>query len=436
MSQYTALTARADGDLDPTFGDDKDGKKILRFLDARDTSGECIVEGPDGNIYVGGAVDADGDDIIHKLGIACLHKDGTPNVDFGNKGYVIVRFGPMQDTHLRQILFVTVGGETRILLSGIDTKKGEVVLARLHLDGRVDERFGVKGLLTVKLPANLSESLGLGSTPLTTTSSGASGPCTVAEGKIYVVMEMYMPIWIARVALLIRLNPDGSYDTGFNKSGYVAVTNQHWGNSTISDFLVRNGKITVCGTLAGHGMVARVNEDGSFDQIFADKGFKVFDNLGVAFEKLTPYSDKSVLVAGWGLTPRHGVLACLTENGEFESTFNNAKVLLQSLGEGVMFFGVGLVDGKIIASGRFWQEDNTPEFVVVRYLINGKLDTDFGRGKGWSSTRFENHSTVANTMTLQKDGQVLVLGDWGSGVSYAALIARFLNTTPSVAATA
>jgi hypothetical protein len=162
----------------------------------------------------------------------------------------------------------------------------------------------------------------------------------------------------------------------------------------------------------------------------------VFDNLGVAFEKLTPYSDKSVLVAGWGLTPRHGVLACLTENGEFESTFNSGKVLFQRLGNNVVFLDVELTEGKIIASGRFSQEGNIPEFVVVRYLIDATLDTKFGRGKGWSSTRFENHNSVANTMTLQKDGNVLVLGDFGVGVKYAALIARFLNTTPSVAATA
>ncbi|POA34472.1 MULTISPECIES: hypothetical protein [unclassified Pseudomonas] len=431
MSQYTALTARAAGDLDPEFGEDKDGKVILRFPDARDTSGECIAEGPDGEIYVGGSVDAEGIDIIHKLGIACLHKNGTLDTEFGKDGYVVLRFGPMQDTHLRQILFLTVGGEPRILLSGIDTKRGEVVLARLHIDGRVDERFGVKGLLTVKQPENLAKDLGLGFTPQTTASMDASGPCTVADGKIYVVMEVYMPIWIATVALLIRLNDDGSFDTAFNKTGYVAVTNQYWGNSTIKDILVHNGKITVCGTLAGHGMVARVNEDGSFDRTFADNGFKLVENPGPSLEKLVQYSEDAVLAAGWVSSPTRGVLVCLNDKGEFEPGFNDAKVLFQTFESGVMYFGVGLTNGNIIASGRLVSADGSPSFVVARYLINGKLDTDFGHGKGWSSTRFEDHYTVANTMTLQKDGNVLVLGDWGSGASYAALIARFLNPAAS-----
>ncbi|WP_347927853.1 hypothetical protein [Pseudomonas helvetica] len=431
MSQYTALTARAAGDLDPEFGEDKDGKVILRFPDARDTSGECIAEGPDGKIYVGGSVDAEGIDIIHKLGIACLHKNGTLNKAFGKDGYVVLRFGPMQDTHLRQILFLTVGGEPRILLSGIDTKRGEVVLARLHIDGRVDVRFGVKGLLTVKQPENLAKDLGLGFTPQTTTSMDASGPCTVADGKIYVVMEVYMPIWIATVALLIRLNDDGSFDTTFNNIGYVAVTNQYWGNSTIKDILVHNEKITVCGTLAGHGMVARLNDDGSFVHTFADNGFKLLENPGPSLEKLVQYSKGAVLAVGWVSSPTQGVLVCLNDKGEFESEFNGGKVLLQSLEKHVMFLGVGLFDGKIIVSGRLFQDDKTPEFLVVRYLINGKLDTDFGHGKGWSSTRFEDHYTVANTMTLQKDGNVLVLGDWGGGANYAALIACFLNPAAS-----
>ncbi|MGE8096500.1 hypothetical protein [Pseudomonas fluorescens] len=438
MSQYTELTARAADGLDPEFGENKDGKVILRFPGARDTSGECIAE-YEGNIYVGGGVDAnvDGFDIFHQLGVACLHKDGTLNRAFGKDGFVVVRFGPTQDTHLRQILFPTVGGEPRILLSGIDTKKGDVVLARLHLDGRLDRAFCVDGQLTVKLPEILAKDLGLDFTPQATTSMDASGPCTVADGKIYVVMRMYMPIWIAQVALLIRLNSDGSFDTTFNNTGYVAVTNQHWGNSTIEDILVHNGKITVCGTLAGHGMVARVNEDGSFDQAFADKGFKLFENPSLALRKLVQYSEGAVLAAGSASSPSQGVLACVNDQGELVPTFNDGKVLFQSLEKHVGFWDVGLFAGKIIASGRLAQENGSPSFLVVRYHLNGMLDEGFGHeGKGWNATQFENQYTVAHRMTLQADGNVLIVGDWANGLSPAALLARFLNPAASPAPTA
>lgn len=437
MSQYTALTARAADGLDPGFGENEDGKVILRFPGARDTSGECIAEYK-GKIYVGGGVDArvDGFDILHKPGVACLYKNGTLNSAFGKDGFVVVPSGPMQDAHLRQILFPTIGGEPRILLSGIDTKTGDVVLARLHLDGRVDERFGVKGLLTVKQPENLAKDLGLDFTPLATTTMDASGPCTVADGKIYVVMRMYMPIWIAQVALLIRLNSDGSFDTTFNNTGYVAVTNQHWGNSTIEDILVHNGKITVCGTLAGHGMVARVNEDGSFDHTFADKGFKLLENPSLALGKLVQYSEGAVLAAGRASSPSQGVLACFNDQGELVPTFNGGKVLFQSLEKHVSFLGVGLFDGKIIASGRLTPESGRPSFVVVRYHLNGTLDEGFGDGKGWIATEFENQYTVAQSMTLQEDGKVLVVGDWANGLSPAALLARFLNPATPAAPTA
>ncbi|MBU6957726.1 delta-60 repeat domain-containing protein [Pseudomonas sp. CVAP len=437
MSQYTALTARAAGDLDPTFGD-KNGKKVLAFPNTKSTTGRCIVEGPDGKIYVGGGVDAQGIDAIQKLGVARLHKDGSSDDDFGIKdesgkgGFVIVTFGPMQDTQLLQILFLTVGGEPRILLSGIDTIKGEAVLARLHLDGRVDERFGVKGLLTVKLPENLSKVLGLEPPFVTTTGIDASGPCTVADGKIYVVTKIYMPIWVATVAVLIRLNSDGSFDTSFNKTGYVAVTNQALVNSTLSDVLVLNGKIIVCGKLNGNAMVACLNDDGTFNTDFDEMGFKLFPESELTFEKLSPYGKTGVLVAGWGPNPRHGVLACLTEKGELEPTFNDAKVLFQSFGEGsiVLFFGVGLADGKIIVSGRLLGNGKKPAFVVARFLLDGTLDHDFGHGKGWSSTEFANNYTVAHAMALQEDGKVLVAGDWGF-LSPAALIACFLNPAAS-----
>lgn len=432
MTQYTALNARAAGDLDSGFGENHDGKVVLSFPNTKDTCGECIAEGPDGRIYVGGGVDAQGDDLIHKLGVACLRNDGTPDISFGKDGFVIVRFEPMQDTHLRQIHFLQINGQPRILLSGVDTKKGENVLARLHADGRPDNAFGVEGRLTVRLPSNLADSLGLGTTQVTTTSVGNAGPCVLADGKIYVVTEVYMPIWIATVAVLIRLNDDGSLDTSFNRTGYVAVTNQHWGNSMITDVLVQNGKITVCGMLKGNGMVARLNDDGSFDKTFAAEGFKLFDSPLFAFEKLAPYSKTGVLAAGWGMSPRRGVLACLTEKGELEPGFNNAQVLFQSFGEGtnVLLYGVGMVNGAIIASGRLTGNSPYPEFVVARYRSNGTLDPDFGHGKGWSSAQFEGHYTVANAMALQKDGNVLVLGD-SYHFSTAALIARFLNTAQS-----
>ncbi|MFW0757401.1 delta-60 repeat domain-containing protein [Pseudomonas sp. H11T01] len=430
MTTDKTLTPRAAGDLDPGFGAQHDGKVILSLPNARDTSGECIAEGPDGRIYVGGAVDAEGDELIHKAGLACLRKDGTPAPEFGNDGFVIVPFAPTQDAHVRQILFLKHEGEDKILLCSVNTKNGESLLARLHADGRLDNSFGDNGRLTIKLPSTLAQSLGLGPEQVVTASDSGSGHCTLADGKIYVVTEIYMPIWIAKVAVLIRLNSDGSFDTSFNKTGYVAVTNQHWGNSIINDVLVRNGKITVCGTLKGNGMVARLNDDGTFDEEFAINGFALLAGSELTFEKLTQHSEKGVLAAGWGLSPRHGVLACFTENGQLDPTFNGGKVLFQSFGEGsnVLLYGVGQAHGKIIVSGRMGSTGGLPSFVVARYLIDGTLDLDFGHGKGWSSTQFENHYTIANAMALQKDGKVLVVGNSGP-FSNAALIARFLNDT-------
>ncbi|VVO43496.1 hypothetical protein [Pseudomonas fluorescens] len=427
MTTDKTLPPRAAGYLDPGFGEQHDGKVILSFPNVRDTSGECIAEGPDGRIYVGGAVDAEVNEHIHKAGLACLRNDGTPDPEFGSNGFVIVPFAPTQDAHVRQILFLKHEGEDKILLCGVNTKNSENLLARLHADGRLDKKFGDNGCLTIQLPSTLVESPGLPPAQVVTASDSGSGHCTLADGKIYVVTEIYMPIWIATVAVLIRLNNDGSLDTSFNNTGYVAVTNQHGGNSIINDVLVQNEKITVCGALNGNGMVARLKDDGTFDEEFAIKGFALLAGSELTFEKLTQHSEKGILAAGWG-SSYQGVLACFTENGQLEPTFNGGKVLFQSFGERskVLFYGVGQAHGKTIASGRLTQPGNRPEFVVARYLSTGMPDLDFGNGKGWNSTRFEKHFTVANAMALQKDGKVLVVGD-STSLSEAALIARFLN---------
>ncbi|MFJ2363016.1 hypothetical protein ACIPIN_04720 [Pseudomonas sp. NPDC087697] len=402
---------------------------ILRFPNARDTLGECIAEGPDGRIYVGGGVDSEGDDSIHKLGIACLHKDGTLDTAFGKDGYVVVRFEPMQDTHLHQIHFLEINGQARILLSGVDMKKGENVLARLHADGRPDTDFGVGGRLTVRLPSNLAGSLGLGAAQVTTTGVGNAGPCALADGKIYVVTEVYMPIWIATVAVLIRLNDDGSFDKSFNNTGYVAVTNQHWGNSTIKDVLVQNGKITVCGTLKGSGMVARLNEDGSFDTSFGKNGFAITE-LSFEFMALSALPEGQVIVAGWSHShfPRRGVLACFANDGQLDPGFNDGEILIQAFEEenSLMFFGVGVSEGKITASGRWLPKTGTPGFGVARYLSDGTLDRDFGHSTGWVHIIFEDAYAIANAMSLQENGKILVVGNDGP-FSKAAVVARFLN---------
>lgn len=405
------MNTRAPGDLDPTFNGN--GKVVVQFPTPRGGPGECVAEGPDGKIYVGGALEHTDDNIASKLGIARLHKDGTLDKNFGEDGYVVVSFGPLQDTHLRQIVFLTIEGRPRILMSGVDMKAGDAVFVRLHEDGRLDDGFGVNGLLTVKIPTSLAEHLQKGDG---NTSPLRVGPCKVVDGKIYVAIRMYMPIWIAYVANVVRLNIDGSLDTSFNKVGYVAITNQHWGHSHVRDILVHNGKITVCGQLIDKNMTARLNEDGSFDTGFGDQGFKLIDNADLlwAFEKLTQYSETSVLVAG------KDKLACFTEKGLFEPAFNNGQMLIKPVA-GAIFNSVDIYNGKIIASGRLY-EGNTPSFLVARFSMDGKLDSRFGDGKGWTTFNFEGQWSEANAMTVQKDGDVLMAGG-----SRASLIARVLN---------
>lgn len=419
-------TSLMPGDLDPAFGDG--GLVTLAFPGVRDTYGECIAEGPDGRIYVGGAVGGEGDDLpTHSLGIACLDKAGALVTEFGKNGCAILKFAPMQDIHPRQIHFLTVGGEPRILLYGVDTIKNEAVIGRLHGDGRIDERFGIKGQITVKLPDNAMQSIGSDG-PSVTTANSTSKACAVSNGKIYVAVELFTPVWQATVAVLIRLNINGSIDSSFNKVGYVAVTNTHFAHTKIHDILDSGGKITVCGKLQNNGMVARLNEDGSLDTGFAEGGFKLFDTATEIFTSITPFNDTGVAVAGWGLLPRRGVLSVLTDKGEFDTSFNGGKVLFASLDSElhVLFYNVAVVAGKIVVSGRKAVPDGQSAFLVARYNLNGTLDVDFGRGEGWSAVTFDKYFSVANSMAIQTDENILVVGDEFTS-SDTALVVRFLN---------
>jgi uncharacterized delta-60 repeat protein len=186
---------------------------------------------------------------------------------------------------------------------------------------------------------------------------------------------------------IARLNADGSVDAGFNPAA----------DSYVYAILIQpGGKILVGGlftTLSGvriHG-IARLNEDGSLDTSFNP-------GSGVDYEGahcLALQSDGRVLMGGYfGMVDgqRHRNIARLNANGSVDASFT---------GDSNDYVGSIAVqaDSKVLISGQFYTVDDTNPKYLARLHPDGSLDKSF-------NPAFYSVSSIA----VEPQGTILVSG--------------------------
>ncbi|RZK29893.1 MAG: hypothetical protein EOO63_08060, partial [Hymenobacter sp.] len=220
------------------------------------------------------------------------------------------------------------------------------------------------------------------------------GLAVQADGKILVVGE-FDNFNGQPAAGMVRLNLDGSVDTGFSvgtggNSAYLdAVAVQPDGKILVSgSFLTFNGQ-------PANGLV-RLNTNGSLDASFTSPLTAGSEPTSVVLQP-----DGKVLVSGGNLmigTTRTGVVR-LNTNGSVDTAFVNTTIP-----GGTTFnrYDASLLvqpDGKIVVVGDFTLANNTR---VARLNADGTLDTSFRVSPG--------SNTLPHSVGLQADGSVLVGG--------------------------
>jgi uncharacterized delta-60 repeat protein len=107
-------------------------------------------------------------------------------------------------------------------------------------------------------------------------------------------------------------------------------------------------------------------------------------------------------------------------DGSLDTSFGGTGEVTTSFGGG--FSGADDVkvqpDGKVVAAG--WTGGSSSNFALVRYNADGSLDTSFGKGKGVVSTGINGYSELGIAMALQADGKIVVAGTSGDLVRYNA----------------
>lgn len=305
LSEFVVARCLADGWRDESFGDL--GRARIAII-GQFSYANALARTSDGKLIVGGDVLLSNGG--KQVALVRLNDDGQLDTSFGQFGKVI---GPLEEryatvsAHLQKMvvepdgkLLVTVlyyffGSSSgspflyRLRADGsldptfffgayaddlliqpdgkIVTAGSDVSVQRLHPDGRIDVSFG-NSFGTVRVNDLLS--LGFATSPAIALTS---------DGKLIVAFSLYRPASAVYSDYgLLRLNSNGSLDTGFGTNGLTIVdvaTNDH-----VKELLVQpDGKILLAGyagtdspssrlILQASVALLRFNADGTIDEGF------------------------------------------------------------------------------------------------------------------------------------------------------------------------
>jgi uncharacterized delta-60 repeat protein len=242
--------------------------------------------------------------------------------------------------------------------------------------------------------------------------AAGAGPTREAVGSVALLPDgKQLLIGSCNHALFcaIKLNADGSVDTGFNETGRLIL-----GPGRDAKGLVQpDGKIVMASSYCGGDRVncmIRRNADGSVDATFNGTGQASFGSVPAmsALSALLLQQDGKILSVGQcgqslGLcTFRH------SSDGTLDTTYGQGGAFqapaTHPLGSPV---GAALLpDGRLLVHAYC-----SPQTCVARVGVNGELDTTFGNGRIVTPLKWV-HSNSGG-VALQADGKIVLAGACG-----------------------
>jgi uncharacterized delta-60 repeat protein len=233
---------------------------------------------------------------------------------------------------------------------------------------------------------------------------------------------------------LMVLAAPGDLDTSFGggdgwvSTGYSRITDTSIARSVVQQ---SDGKLVAVGTAGYRFALLRYNADGSLDTTFNGTGMvtTTFNAKGGGANAVIQQSDGKLVVAGYAEAGAYNdfALARYSADGTLDVTFNGTgKVTTSFAGNNDQAYSViQQSDGKLVAAGL--SNDGLRDHVaVVRYNIDGSLDTTFNSG-GKVTTNFGvgTNGSVANSVIQQSDGRLVVAGYVRVGSYYDFALVRY-----------
>ncbi len=344
---------------------------------------------------------------------------GDLDVSFGDGGFVSTAFS-VDDFASAAASAVVPQPDGKILVAGAaqsgPSQRNTFAIARYNPDGTLDPSFGSGGLVTTDFGG--------------VRGAAVSAMVRQADGRILAAGTSALAL--TTQFALARYNPDGSLDPSFGSGGQVTTDFAGVLGSHASDLVLQaDGRLVVAGGATHDFALARYNPDGTLDPSFGSGGRVITalgNNTNDAAQRVALQPDGRILVLGVSTPPAvpsgglpsldsfFPVLVRYNVDGSLDTTFGNGGQVNLGLSLG-NFFSADFAlpaDGMIVV---LWE----PGFVaagvsnpstLARYHPNGTLDPSFGAG-GTVSVNFGGAGGSAARLALQPDGKVVVAGSAG-----------------------
>ncbi|HXS80474.1 MAG TPA: putative Ig domain-containing protein [Gammaproteobacteria bacterium] len=364
-----------------------------------------LVVQPDGKIIMGGT--STSNETNQDFSLVRYNADGSLDTTFGGDGVVIT---PVSGASTDMANSVALQADGKIVVAGFGAGP-DFALVRYNADGSLDTTFGGgDGIVATTVAAGFARDEALRVT-------------VQSDGKIVVVgyaqnAPNFPPPPSTQFAdiAVARYNADGSLDAAFGTGGIVKT---EIGTGALADvaqavLVQADGGIVIAGyttstTTAQDFALVRYTASGALDTTFGGGD-------GIVITAVTPSSDQArsilqqpdgrIVVVGHALTGSDFALARYNVDGTPDMTFGTNGVVVHSVSAGTdSAAGVVLqADGKLLVGG-----SAGTDFAVVRYNVNGTVDTTFGIN-GVVTTSISPGVDVAVGVALQADGKIVVGG--------------------------
>jgi uncharacterized delta-60 repeat protein len=242
--------------------------------------------------------------------------------------------------------------------------------------------------------------------------------------------------------IITRINADGSPDASFGAGGKASKRLRGLSRAN-SVFIQPDGKIVVGGfVILEFGtnnfksvfLLVRLNPNGSFDSSFGTGGVVTtqFDNnLHGVINSLALQADGKIVAAGYtyfsSALPQSIAVNRYNADGSLDNSFDaDGKLLINVNAVGNRANAVAIQpDGKIVVGGSLRETTTSvTDFVLVRLNADGSPDNGFD-GDGKLITKFGTTSSTIAALSLQTDGKIVAAGNSNAGVARDVALARY-----------
>jgi uncharacterized delta-60 repeat protein len=238
---------------------------------------------------------------------------------------------------------------------------------------------------------------------------------------------------------LARYNSGGALDTTFSGDGKQTTDFGGDNNGSLGGVAIKSSKIVVAGYMWNGTdydfAVYRFLLDGNLDTTFSGDGMARI-GFGVGRQDLARdlviQSDGKIVVVGEtddaDYNNSNFAVARLNPNGALDTTFSGDGRQITNFGGADQAYAVALQsNGRIVVVGTKLTA-GLLDVALVRYNVNGSLDTTFnGTGKRILDLR-PSFDSMASDLLVQSNGKIVVMGSTNDGNGNDFALVRLNNT--------